>query len=146
MKSFNSVSLINLVARNEIINELILVIFAINMKAARNIIELKDSGSIKELVLIISSIRNAGHELKSNAVKMFVNKGYEITFVNSHAKISALRTDNNYYVIEGSGNMAANGRIEQYIIDNDPKLFDFTKRWIKEMKSKMSCNADFKVM
>jgi hypothetical protein len=37
-------------------------------------------------------------------------------------------------VIEGSGNFSFNGRIEQYIIDNDKLLYDFSKKWIKEIE------------
>ncbi len=143
MKSFNTIAFIKLIAEKETIKDLILVIFAINMEAAQNIIDLKKSGQIQKLTLIISSIRNAGHKLKSNAVKLFKQNNLPITFINNHAKISAIKTEKNNYVIEGSGNMSYNGRIEQYIIDNDSKLFDFTQSWIREMKLIMKDHDDF---
>lgn len=143
MKSFNTVAFIELIAKKEIIEHLVLVIFAINVEAAQSIINLKRKGQIKKVTLIVSSIRNAGHKIRSKAVQLFRNNNYKITFVNSHAKISAIKTKSNHYVIEGSGNMSYNGRIEQYIIDNDENLFNFTLNWIQDMKESMKQNADY---
>jgi hypothetical protein len=39
-----------------------------------------------------------------------------------------------YYTVEGSGNLSYNSRIEQAVIDNDKSLFEFTKSWIEEIK------------
>lgn len=148
MQSFNSIAFIELVAKTEIITEGILVIFAINMKAAKSLIDLFESGKIQKLNLVISSVRNAGYSIKSKAVEMLSEvKEISMCFVNSHAKISALKTgENNYYVIEGSGNFSYNGRIEQYIIDNDQYMFEFTQQWVTKMKESMMSKADFKVV
>lgn len=143
MKSFNTIAFIELIAQSEIIESMILVIFAINKEAAKVIVDLKNEGRIKNIDLIISSIRNAGHKIKSKAVEYLKQHGIPITFVNSHAKISALKTKTNAYVIEGSGNFAYNGRIEQYIIDNDLQLFNWTEKWISEMKELMKDKRDF---
>ncbi len=143
MKSFNAIAFINLIAQNEIIEELILVIYAINMKAAKNIIDLKENGRIDKLTLIISSILNAGHVVRAKSVQMLIDYNYNITFVNSHAKVTVVRTNSNYYVIEGSGNLSSNGVIEQYVIDNDRKMYEFSKNWIDEIKVRMSYRDDF---
>ena len=42
-------------------------------------------------------------------------------------------SEGNYYTIEGSGNMSFNSRVEQYVIDNDKELFDFTNEWIDDI-------------
>ncbi len=143
MKSFNTIAFIELIASQEIIERMILVIFAINKEAAKVIVDLKNDNKIKNIDLIVSSIRNAGHKIKSKAVEYLKQHNIPITFVNSHAKISALKTKSNAYVIEGSGNFAYNGRIEQYIIDNDESLFNWTEKWISEMKLSMSDKRDF---
>lgn len=145
MKSFNSMSFIELIAGGETIEELILVIFAINMSAAKSLINLIDQKKVKNTKIIVSSIRNAGHKIKSKAVKLLIDNGIKIIFVNSHAKISALRTKKNSYVIEGSGNMSFNGRIEQYIIDNDKELYDFTLKWVSEIEETMKGKSDLQV-
>jgi len=139
MKSFNSIALINYVAEKETIKSATLIIFAINIQAAKLLLELFNAGKIQELELVISSIRNAGYSIKSKAVELLSKeKRIKMMFVNSHAKISAIHTrEDNYYVIEGSGNFSYNGRIEQYTIDNDKKIYNFTLNWVEEMKTKM---------
>ncbi len=130
---FNTISIISYIANIEIIEHAIFVIFAINQSAAKIIIDLINKGRIKKITCIVSSIRNAGHVSKSIAVDMLKNY-IDIVFVNSHAKITLLKTENgNYYNIEGSGNFSFNGRLEQYIIDNDIKLYEFSKEWINEI-------------
>lgn len=139
MKSFNSIAFIQLIAEKEGISKCVLVIFAINIQAAKILLDLFDRGLILNLELVVSSVRNAGYSIKSKAVELLSqNNNIKLMFVNSHAKISAICTQKgNNYVIEGSGNFSYNGRIEQYIIDNDVKLFNFTENWIDEIKSKM---------
>ena len=133
MHPFNTISIISHIASKEIIEHAIFVIFAINQSAAKIIIDLITKGRIKKITCIVSSIRNAGHVSKSIAVDMLKNY-IDIVYVNSHAKITLLKTENgNYYNIEGSGNFSFNGRLEQYIIDNDIKLYEFSKEWIEEI-------------
>lgn len=147
MKSFNAIAFIELIASIEPVAEMILIIFAINYQAAQKIIELKNSGCIKNIQLIVSSVRNAGYTIKSKSIKLLSEeKDIKLIFVNSHAKISCLRTRNNFYIIEGSGNFSYNGRIEQYVIDNDEKLFNFTKNWVNEMINSMRSYKDFKII
>ena len=132
MNSFNTISIIDYIASQEVIEHAIFVIFAINRQAAKIIINLINTKRILKIDIIVSSIRNAGHKSKSIAVDMLKNYT-NIVYVNSHAKITLLKTKNNYYNIEGSGNMSFNGRIEQYVLDNDKVLYDFSKKWIKEL-------------
>lgn len=132
--AFNSIAIIKYIAETEKIKSAKLVIFAINQEAAKVLIELKESGLLKNCILVISSIRNAGIKDKSIAVEMLKNH-FDIIFITSHAKISVLETEKeNYYIIEGSGNFSYNARLEQYIIDNDKNLFDFSNEWIKEVE------------
>lgn len=132
--AFNSIAIIQLIAEQEIIKSAKLVIFAINQYAAKVLIELKNKKLLNDTILVISSIRNAGIKDKSIAVEM-LKKHFEIIFITSHAKIAILETERgNYYSIEGSGNFSYNARLEQYIIDNDKKLFEFSKEWIKEVE------------
>lgn len=134
MKVFNAISVIQLIAEREIITDAVFVIFAINQHAARMLIDLKNKGYIKKAQLVVSSIRNAGHESKSVAVDM-LKKYFQVIYVNSHAKISVIKTEKgNYYNVEGSGNFSFNGRIEQYVIDNDIEIYNFSQEWIEELQ------------
>lgn len=132
-KFFNSIAIVQHLADQEKITEGVFIIFSINQSAAKVLIDLKEQGKLSNCKLVISSIRNSGHGTKSIAVDLLKNH-FDIIFVNSHAKIAVLRTElDNYYTIEGSGNFSYNGRLEQYIIDNDKSLYDFSKEWMKEV-------------
>lgn len=134
IKPFNTISIIEYIARKEKIIDSIFVIFAINKSAAKILIQLKNEGFLSNYVIYVSSIRNAGHRRKSEAVQLLQDAGFNIKFIYSHAKISILKTEkNNYYNIEGSGNFSFNARLEQYIIDNDKKLYQFSQEWISEL-------------
>lgn len=133
-KAFNSIAIIKYIAEKEKIKSAKLLIFAINQYAAKLLIELKKDGNLKNTVLVISSIRNPGIKDKCIAVEL-LKKHFKIIFITSHAKIAILETEQgNYYNIEGSGNFSYNARLEQYVIDNEKGLFDFSKKWIKEVE------------
>ena len=133
-KAFNSIAIIKYIADEEKIKSAKLVIFAINQYAARLLIDLKKEGKLSNTVLIISSLRNAGIKDKCIAVEL-LRKHFKIIFISSHAKIAILETGKgNYYNIEGSGNFSYNARLEQYVIDNEKGLFDFSNQWIKEVE------------
>lgn len=129
--SFNTISIISFIAESEIIKDAVFVIFAINIQAAKLLIELKEKGHFQNCKMIISSIRNAGQKDKSKAVELLKDY-FDITFITSHAKISLLKTEKNHYCIEGSGNFSWNARLEQYIIDNDIEIWEFSESWMKE--------------
>ena len=42
-------------------------------------------------------------------------------------------TDNRYFVVEGSGNLSNNARIEQYLFEQSKEMFDFHKSWVDEI-------------
>jgi len=67
---------------------------------------------------------------------MFVeNPNIDHYFASAHSKIMGMKTESgNHYILEGSGNLSFNSRIEQYVLDNDEKLFNFTKNWMNEIK------------
>ena len=133
-KAFNSIAIIKHIADREIIKSGKLVIFAINQYAARLLIDLKKEGKLNNTVLIVSSIRNPGIKAKCIAVEL-LKEHFKIIFITSHAKIAILETEKgNYYNIEGSGNFSYNARLEQYVIDNEKGLFDFSNQWIKEVE------------
>ncbi len=46
---------------------------------------------------------------------------------NNHAKMTIVRTDQNYYSIEGSGNPSINARREFYLFTNNNQVYDSIK-------------------
>lgn len=68
----------------------------------------------------------------------------EVLFGWVHAKVALIKTEENHYVVEGSGNWSENAKYEQYLLGNNKGLFDFRKelfeltqmRW-KAVKGKL---------
>ena len=135
---FNAVQFIELITRAEVIEHMRIAIYSINFNAAKILMSLVNSNKIKQLDIMMSNLRNKAHREKETIVKdAFVNHDrISIFFCKTHAKVMVCRTDaGNYYTMEGSGNMAWNSRIEQYVIDNDKGMYDFTCEWMEDIKT-----------
>ena len=135
-KHFNHVAfIISLINKNVEFESIILVIFSINLESARLINKLAQNGV--KIKILMSNLRNKAHREKEKLTRdLFVeNKNIELFFAQTHGKLSAIKTKcGNHYIIEGSGNHTKNSRIEQYVLDNDNKLYDFTDNWTEKIK------------
>jgi len=137
MRSFNSIQIIEYIADREIIEDMKIAIYSINYHAAVILVKLIDSGKIKNVEIIMSNLRNCAHREKEEIIKnMFIkHPQIKLFFCSSHAKSFSCKTDSgNFYIVEGSGNMSYNSRIEQYVIDNDEKMYNFSCEWIEKIK------------
>lgn len=135
-KSFNAAVFLKHIFDREEIKELLLVVYSINHEAAKMINDMINERSIKTTILM-SNLRNKAHRKKEQLTRdMFVNNpNINLYFASAHSKIMAIKTkEGNHYILEGSGNLSFNSRIEQYVLDNDRKLFNFTKSWMKKIK------------
>lgn len=135
-RPFNAIHFVKYIAEQEEIEHLILVVYSINHEAAILIDEMIKQKKIKKCTILMSNLRNKAHRQKEQLTRdLFVeNKNVELLFCSSHAKITAIKTKQNSYVIDGSGNLSYNSRVENYTIDNDVNYFNFTKKWIEEIK------------
>jgi len=137
-RTFNSIQFIEYIARREKILDMKIAIYSINFNAAKILLALVESRKIEQLDILMSNLRNKAHREKEEIVKkMFTDHPrVSLFFCSSHAKCFACKTDkNNYYTLQGSGNMAYNSRVEQYVIDNDKALYEFTGQWMAEIKA-----------
>lgn len=135
-RSFNAIAFLKFIAEQEVIEHAILAIYSINHEAATILNDLINSARIKTATIFMSNLRNKAHRQKEQLTKdMFIdNPKIKLIFASSHAKIISFKTEKgNHYTIEGSGNLSYNSRIEQYVIDNDKSLYDFTVNWIEEI-------------
>lgn len=136
-RSFNSVQFLDYVAQKEGIEFAFLAVYSINYEAARCIIGLLDARKIAQAEILMSNLRNFAHR-KKEAIVVGLFRDHprlRLWMCASHAKIITCRSRaGNYYTFEGSGNMAANSRVEQYVVDNDRGVFDFTLAWTREVR------------
>jgi hypothetical protein len=145
-RPFNSVQFIEYIAQKEIITHMKLVVYSINFQAAEKIVELIDAKKIESAEILISNLRNGAHREKELVMKELFSSHPNISlfYCNSHAKIVSMETrSGNYYTISGSGNMSNNSRVEQYVIDNDQGLYEFTCTWMKEIKNYVRDKKEF---
>lgn len=132
-KAFNAMAFIDFVINSgEKIIETYIAVYSIDYDTGVLIDNLAKEGSLGETTFLISNIRNSSYRKKEALVRerFLKNENIKLIFCGSHAKIMAFRTELNFYVIEGSANLAPNSRIEQYLFENNKEMFEFHKNWI----------------
>ena len=135
-KNFSSIDFIIMISKIEKITELNLAIYRINLKSLFTLIELHKKIKFKMNIVVSNFFRASKRkEVWHTELKYYAEKTKDVTsfHCDTHAKISLVKTEKNYYVIEGSGNMSSNSRIEQYLFENSKETFDFHSKWIKEL-------------
>jgi len=108
--------------------------WTMNRTNALEILELYDTGKVGEINLLSGLY----FKRRETAVYATIAEGIQqrgqryIAFAN-HAKVLLLGNDQHRVTVEGSANFTGNPRLEQYVVTNDPKVFDFHKQWMGEM-------------
>lgn len=148
LRSFNAVEFIQYITIHEIIVTLNLAIYSINYQASKILIQLADQNKINEVNIMMSNLRNKAHREKETIIKNQFSKHqkFNLFFCQSHAKMMACKTSKeNYYNIEGSGNLAYNSRVEQYVIDNDKAIYDFSCMWMNQIKEYLDGHKELEI-
>lgn len=136
-RTFNAIQMLEYIADQERITALNIAIYSINYHAAKILLKLINSGKIAGATILMSNLRNSAHREKEEIIKkMFVqHPRIDIFYCSSHAKTFSCATEQgNYYTVEGSGNLAYNSRVEQYVIDNDQGMYDFSCQWMADIR------------
>ena len=145
---FNAVEFLQYIAAQEVITDLYLTIFSINFQAAQVLIELLDTGRIERAEILMSNLRNKAHREKEEILRrqMIAHPRIFLFYCSSHAKMMSCRTESGqYYTCEGSGNLAYNSRLEQYVIDNDRALFEFSRTWMREIREYLAGKKELEI-
>lgn len=145
-KSFNAFAILLYIAEKVNIEELILGVFRIDKNSVIGIKELYESMNIKQITIILSSffIQTKKPERSAQMLIEFAKdkENIKIVFCWNHTKIMGVKTnDDKYYIVEGSGNMTDNAKIEQYLFEQSKEMFYFHKSWMEELL-KMSSNNE----
>jgi hypothetical protein len=136
-RTFNAIEFLEYIVEQETILDLKMAIYSINFYAAKILLNLVNEGKIQAVEILMSNLRNKAHREKEEIVKkMFLDHPkISLFFASSHAKMFSCRTSKgNFYTLEGSGNLAFNSRVEQYVIDNDRTLYEFSCSWMRDIK------------
>ena len=134
--SFNAFTFIPLIGKNEVITELYASTYSISRNVVDALIQLHDEGIISKITLMVSDSLIKRNPATIDYIKALISgrPNFEVVFSWVHAKVCIMQTANNYYVVEGSGNWAANALYEQYLFANSKGLFDFRKTLFTESK------------
>lgn len=138
-QNFNAFALFLFILQKETPIEVYLTTYSIDKQTIKGIGEiLKNNKNLKLTILIASLVKHDKPKLRQNLIE-YAKKYKNCHFVEAynHTKIIAVKTIDNYYVIEGSGNLSANARIESYLFDNNKKSFFFHKQWIDDIMYKI---------
>ena len=116
------------------IDECIMSHFYIGKKSIQVFKHLMTEGMIKNIFFQMSSMRLKGDpEIIKEMKDMidFIGRDRAAGLLAwTHTKILCCRIGKDYYVIEGSGNLSNNARIEQYLFEKSKEAFMFHKDWI----------------
>ena len=129
----NSFDFIAAIADKEIILNLYIAVYRIGKKVINTIKSIQDQGRINKITFLVNDGYPKMQREGWNVLKSHESEKWQIKIENNHAKVIAIKTDSNNYVIEGSGNLSINARIEQYLFANSEGLYKFHEQWINEI-------------
>lgn len=131
-KSFNAYTFIMYIIKHcGVIDELIISTYAINERIINAFIRALNDKYIKHLTIIISeSIKARNSKIYDLLISLATHDNVIIEYAWNHSKVTLALSNDNYFVIEGSGNFSENAQFEQYIFANHPTLYEFRKSCI----------------
>lgn len=142
--SFNAFTFIPLICKTQKVKHLYVATYNITRKIIASLKELSDGGQIEQITILISDSFVTRNPSTCDLLKSWVtyNPNIKILFAWSHAKVSLLETEENNYLVEGSGNWSDNAFYEQYIFLNNPEVFEFRKQLFTHSKIKFCYGKD----
>ena len=132
-KAINTFDFIQAICSKEIIIELTIAVYRVGKKVVNTLNELHKNGDIKKITILLNDGFPKFIPETWNLLKSIESDNFVLKLENNHTKILLMRTKDNYYCVEGSGNMSINARIEQYCFDNNKKIYDFHYNWITKI-------------
>ena len=132
LNSFNAFTFIVYIIKHcGVIDELTVSTYSINDRILTSLMKWYDKGEIKKINISISdSIRHRVPKIYDQLQSQAQLRNMEVSFTWNHSKVTTMRSADNYFVVEGSGNFSENAQYEQYIFMNDKTVYDFRRSCI----------------
>jgi len=138
--SFNSFTFILKLIRDfGFINDIFISTYNISQKTLFSLETLLIDGSIENLTLIVSEsiqFRTPERAIEIEKIYSKHKNKMRVAMIWNHSKITLCKINDNYFCIEGSGNLSDNARIEQYIYENNKDVYEFHSQWMNELLEK----------
>ena len=129
-KSFSAFTfIVYLMKHSGVIRELYIATYSTNERIIRSLVHWHGQGKIEHVHLFIAEkIKNRMPAVYEKLLQLQQEGIIELQFAWSHKKVTAVRTDEGCYVVEGSGNYGENSMIENYIFVKSRELYEFRTR------------------
>lgn len=136
-KHINAIAFIQAILQKEYAEHLDIVTYAIRKKTITMILDWFQGNELGTARINISChVRTLNPDCYAfmKAIVREVPELFSLKVFHNHAKIACVKTEGNYYVLEGSGNFSENALVEQYQLTNSKELYDFHEGWIDAQK------------
>lgn len=136
-QSFNGFSILLWLLEKDEYEEIYLTTFSLDEKTAIALVDLVNATPNVKYTLIITSLLKYDRKGRFNKLINCAKFNNNFTFIEAfnHTKIIMAKSKTNYFVIEGSGNLSANARIEQYLFENSKETYQFHKSWMDDISA-----------
>lgn len=136
LKSFNAFTFITYIIKNcGEIDELTFSTYSINERILSSLLRWYDKGSIRKIRMSISeSIKHRMPKVYDLIELQRKERNVDVCYCWNHSKVTLIRSQGNYFVIEGSGNFSENAMHEQYVFVNDKQLFEFRNHCLMSLE------------
>jgi hypothetical protein len=105
-----------------------------NMENIHSMFKLYDKGLLKKINILTGIyFKNRDTNTYGVLTKGLEERKQRYKASENHAKIILIRHKNNYIAFEGSANFTRNWRIENFVMVNNKKIYDFHKGWMEEI-------------
>lgn len=134
LKSFNAFTFIPYcIEQFGHIDELSLSTYTISRKIMNTLVDLVDSGKLKQVHIFVSeSLKFRMPDVVNQLSAVLPSRpNFQIQYAWNHSKITCARCGDNYLVLEGSGNWSDNAQFEQYLLTNSKEVYEFRKKNIR---------------
>jgi hypothetical protein len=130
LKSFNAFTFIPYIIKHEgDIRELTIATYSISTRIVDALMKLLSRNRVQKVHLLISdSIQYRLPRVHDHLMALTRDHDQiSVCYAWNHSKIALIRTMDNHYIVEGSGNFGENAQHEQYILVNSEKVYNFRK-------------------
>lgn len=115
-----------------------------NFQSVREFFELWDAGKVRSTAgfCLGTYFKRREPVVYTKLAEGLAKRGGWIKAFETHCKVVLLNSPERdvYLTIEGSANLTANPRLEQYVVSNDRALWEFRRAWfleVRELKGKL---------
>ncbi len=125
LAQFNAFTFVEWISRLQYIEELWATTYSISVRVVEALQELQRLGKIGRIRVLVSDSMMKRNPKVCDTINAWAQGNDQVTVIYTwnHSKVTLLKTADNYFCIEGSGNWGDNAAYEQYCMINDEAVF-----------------------